>query len=204
MAHRTVTSKPRTGLTRDCIDPWDLIFVQASGDVALCCWSRPVGNLKDASLAQIVDGDAARKLREGLLAGELDADCRDCPARGLTSLAQLEQRVHAAIKRREELDELARWRKRARDYQRERDHLEKHADVLAKDLAHVQKHLSNVEAERAELERHADNVEALFGELVEKREKELPARLKRALLRLIGSRPKPAAPAVARKRSKPK
>src|SRR6187402_3534660 len=58
---------PRPGETRDCLDPWKMSFVHADGAVSLCCWSRPVGNIKDAPFGEILMNEAAREMRRGLL-----------------------------------------------------------------------------------------------------------------------------------------
>jgi len=82
--------------TRDCLDPWEVAYVSATGDVALCCWSKRVaGNLGEQTLDQILEGESARTLRRELLTGELDIDCQRCPMRGETTTEQLEQCVRA-------------------------------------------------------------------------------------------------------------
>jgi len=83
--------------TRDCVDPWEMTFIRADGRVALCCWSPHLGNLKDESLASLIDSPAARKMRAGLLSGELDDACRHCPARGMTTRANLANRVRKTL-----------------------------------------------------------------------------------------------------------
>ena len=79
--------------TRDCLDPWSTLYVHADGDVAACCWSRPVGNLGRESLERIVEGEAVRAMRLGLLTGALPADCAKCPARDTTTTKALARKV---------------------------------------------------------------------------------------------------------------
>jgi MoaA/NifB/PqqE/SkfB family radical SAM enzyme len=89
----TPTHTVPPGLTRDCVDPWEQVFVHADGGVSLCCWAGTVGNLQDASLADIVTSAGARALRRELLTGELSHSCQVCPARGLTTIPALQSRL---------------------------------------------------------------------------------------------------------------
>ncbi len=67
--------------TRDCLDPWTYVEVRVNGDVAPCCVRGPVGNISEASLAEILDGPHVRQLRAELLTGHLDATCAGCRQR---------------------------------------------------------------------------------------------------------------------------
>ena len=80
---------PKPGETRDCLDPWKMSFVHADGSVTLCCWSRPVGNIKDAPFGEILMNEAAREMRRGLLTGRIPDDCVRCPARMLVPVIAL-------------------------------------------------------------------------------------------------------------------
>lgn len=79
--------------TRDCLDPWSTLYVHADGEVAACCWSRPVGNLGRESLERIAEGEAVRAMRLGLLTGALPEDCAKCPARATTTTRALVKQV---------------------------------------------------------------------------------------------------------------
>src|SRR5688572_799311 len=86
------------GRTRDCIDPWEYAFVHADGGVSLCCWAPSIGNLRDASMREIVRGSQARALRTELLSGRLGEACRACPARGLVPTQALHKRVERTLR----------------------------------------------------------------------------------------------------------
>ncbi|MCC7012042.1 MAG: radical SAM protein [Planctomycetes bacterium] len=87
------------GMTRDCVDPWEYAFVHADGGVSLCCWAPAIGNLRDASLAELVRGAQARAMRVELLSGTLGPACGACPARGSVTPHELEQRVQKLLSR---------------------------------------------------------------------------------------------------------
>lgn len=88
---------PDEGMTRDCLDPWYWSVVQVNGGVQLCCAAyRPVGYLKEGtSLANLLNGEEARKLREELLTGNLSHGCKVCPLRGSTTPEALRQKVES-------------------------------------------------------------------------------------------------------------
>jgi hypothetical protein len=76
-------------LSKACLDPWSFLLIKADGDVCLCCWSEPVGNVNAADLDSIVGGLKAQHLRSSLLTGELLSCCRNCPAREETTTEKL-------------------------------------------------------------------------------------------------------------------
>jgi MoaA/NifB/PqqE/SkfB family radical SAM enzyme len=74
---------PEGGWRKDCFFPWQAPYITAGGDVRPCCAALPaLGNLLHASFREIWQGKAYRDLREQLAAGELPAECRDCPGTG--------------------------------------------------------------------------------------------------------------------------
>jgi hypothetical protein len=81
--------------TRDCVDPWTYVEVRVNGDVSPCCARGPVGNLKEASLAEILWGEPIRRLRTELLTGNLDGTCDGCRARAPIAPEALQQKVRA-------------------------------------------------------------------------------------------------------------
>jgi len=85
----------REQTTRDCLDPWSYVEVRVNGDVAPCCVRGPVGNLAEATLAQILSGEPVRRLRAELLAGDLDPICAGCRQRGPMAPQHLQQKVRA-------------------------------------------------------------------------------------------------------------
>ncbi len=82
-------------MTRDCTDPWETVFVNSAGEVRLCCWSGSVGRLEGGDLEAIVEGEAAREFRAGLLSGELPPDCVRCKVRGRATVSDLTEQVRA-------------------------------------------------------------------------------------------------------------
>ncbi|MFZ0930341.1 MAG: SPASM domain-containing protein [Syntrophobacteraceae bacterium] len=82
------------GQTRDCLDPWGLASIQATGEVAPCCFGGNVGNLSaDGTLENILNGPEIIKYRKGLLTGDIISPCRSCPSKGLVNVKGLLQKV---------------------------------------------------------------------------------------------------------------
>ncbi len=79
--------------TRDCLDPWTTVYINATGEVATCCWSKPIGNLNDQTIDEILEGEPVRAYRSGLLTGDLPEDCAKCPARAHVPLGELEKKL---------------------------------------------------------------------------------------------------------------
>jgi hypothetical protein len=136
--------EPQPGETRDCLDPWKMSFVHADGAVSLCCWSRPVGNIKDAPFGEILMNEAAREMRRGLLTGRIPDDCVRCPARMLVPVAELRRKVQEFV---------------ADDGRRELLKLRGQYYTLTEDMVLARKHLAGSEAARAALEQHVANLE---------------------------------------------
>jgi hypothetical protein len=65
------------------------LLIKADGNVCLCCWSEPIGNVNSADLDAIVSGLKAQHLRSSLLTGELLRCCSQCPARNATTTEKL-------------------------------------------------------------------------------------------------------------------
>jgi MoaA/NifB/PqqE/SkfB family radical SAM enzyme len=85
---------PKLGETRDCVDPWSFAQIRANGDVALCCWSPAVGNIKmDGDLAQILASGPAQEIRKGLLSGKLPVSCKMCIDRPTAMPQALKEKV---------------------------------------------------------------------------------------------------------------
>jgi len=81
------------GESRLCIDPWAKVVISANGDVNLCCYTTKVGNLRDGSLEEIINGELAKQYREGLLTGNPMPLCRSCGDKPACSISQLKQKV---------------------------------------------------------------------------------------------------------------
>ncbi|HZL98636.1 MAG TPA: SPASM domain-containing protein [Planctomycetota bacterium] len=135
---------PKAGQTRDCLDPWKMSFVHADGAVTLCCWSRPVGNIKDAPFADVLMNDAAREMRRGLLTGRIPEDCVHCPARTLVPVAEFRSKVERFV---------------ADDGRQELLKLRSQVYTLQEDLVLARKHLAGSEEARAALAQHVSNLE---------------------------------------------
>jgi radical SAM protein with 4Fe4S-binding SPASM domain len=64
---------------KQCYDLWNRALIAANGDVLPCCSSpRPMGNLTEASFAQIWRGERYNMLRRQFLGGTTPAMCRHC------------------------------------------------------------------------------------------------------------------------------
>jgi radical SAM protein with 4Fe4S-binding SPASM domain len=70
--------------TKQCLLPWTIPYVDKNGDVFPCCYAaidKPsvMGNLKDAPLAEIWEGETFRKFRADLLHGDaMPGICYSC------------------------------------------------------------------------------------------------------------------------------
>ncbi|MBI2215018.1 MAG: radical SAM protein [Acidobacteria bacterium] len=84
--------------TRDCLDPWRIAFVHASGEVRPCCfYEETLGQLDAEPLPDIVNGARFRELRRGLLSGELSRSCASCNARSLIGIDLLRAKVEEYV-----------------------------------------------------------------------------------------------------------
>jgi radical SAM protein with 4Fe4S-binding SPASM domain len=97
MGKKTYAAALGEGETRDCIDPWSFILVEAAGAVKPCCWHAPVGSIEQAPLQEILASEASQTLRARLLTGQLDEECLRCPARGVIAKDALLERVQAYL-----------------------------------------------------------------------------------------------------------
>lgn len=73
------------GMTRLCLDPWNLVYIHADGNLRPCCWHwNPLGKIsRETSVQFILNSEPYRTLRYELLTGKLNHFCRTCPARPL-------------------------------------------------------------------------------------------------------------------------
>jgi Iron-sulfur cluster-binding domain len=82
-----------SGSTRDCFDPWNYVQIKATGDVYPCCAHSPIGRVDGQhTLTDVLDGPELAALRERLLNGDLDAECRHCHQRSHISQAEFQAR----------------------------------------------------------------------------------------------------------------
>jgi hypothetical protein len=86
--------------TRDCLDPWFMIYVTADRTVKPCCPHSAIGVLsEELSLSDILNGPGIREVRRSLLEGDLDAECANCPTRPLTDPESLRRKVRVRLAR---------------------------------------------------------------------------------------------------------
>lgn len=85
----------RKAMTRDCLDPWNYIFIRSDLSVQLCCaGSEKVGSLGDGrSLGKILNNEVAKQYRRGLLTGKLKPSCVNCTIKGWIETEAFVQKV---------------------------------------------------------------------------------------------------------------
>ena len=81
--------------TRDCLDPWDVVFIGADGSVRPCCVTQErVGDLYDGpGLDVLLDNSAIKAYRHGLVTGRLKKPCLNCHMKGWTDVDTLRFKV---------------------------------------------------------------------------------------------------------------
>jgi len=88
------SSTSQEAQTRDCLDPWEFIMVQANKDVLPCCWHQPIYSLgSKQSLSEVFNNTQIKKLRREILTGHLSPDCMNCPSKGWTTIDKLQKKV---------------------------------------------------------------------------------------------------------------
>lgn len=87
------------GMTRDCSLPWQTAMMYADGHVRPCCTSdASVGNMKDASLEAILNGESMRKFRSSLLTGELAGTmCMNCSMAPEVPIKQFKRKMSGRL-----------------------------------------------------------------------------------------------------------
>lgn len=88
--------------TRDCLDPWDFVYVDASRSVRPCCMmDRSYGSIAGgASIDDVVENDAFRQLRQELLTGNLNEVCAGCPCRSRIPVEAFREKVRKKAEER--------------------------------------------------------------------------------------------------------
>ncbi len=94
-APNPASRRPSPGQTRDCLDPWDVVFFAADGSIRPCCGTiDPVGNTaEDSACDSVWNDEPFRAYRRGLLTGDLKPACRNCSMRGWTTVENLCDKV---------------------------------------------------------------------------------------------------------------
>jgi len=79
-------------ITRHCFDPWEYIEFRTDGRLSPCCiqpsLTKPFTNLSEYRNIQEL-----RDLRQGLLEGNLDFKCKNCPLREKISIDEFQQKL---------------------------------------------------------------------------------------------------------------
>ena len=72
-------ARVRTGMTRNCAEPWKYVFLYADGQVRPCCaYDVAVGDLRTQTLEEVLNGPPIRELRGKLLSGDLSGTLCEC------------------------------------------------------------------------------------------------------------------------------
>jgi len=88
------------GMTRQCLDPWQMVLVQESGGVAPCCVDTAIDTLDTSeSLDEVFNNDAFVRRRKSLLTGRLPKKCMQCTARRPASVKEFRRDVAAFLQR---------------------------------------------------------------------------------------------------------
>src|SRR6185369_13469147 len=58
---------------------------------------KPVGNVKDGTINDLLHNPASREMRRGLLTGEMPTDCVVCPARALVPVGDFRKKVEEFV-----------------------------------------------------------------------------------------------------------
>lgn len=80
-SRETYSEEVPPGWTRNCLLPWNMAQIKYNQNITFCCWMKSLGNLKNSSFEDIINGEIAQKYREGLLTGQLMTECKTCPVR---------------------------------------------------------------------------------------------------------------------------
>jgi radical SAM protein with 4Fe4S-binding SPASM domain len=90
-------SETRQSTLGPCLQPWETVIVEASGNVVACCGTNfSFGNVNQRPLDEILDGTEARSFRARLLAGGPDLPCATCPIASGQTAPEFESSVRAA------------------------------------------------------------------------------------------------------------
>lgn len=85
-----------TSMTRDCIDPWNLAFINSDNSVMPCFVTQEaLGTLGDGnSLESLLEGGINKSYRKGLLSGDMREACKGCHCKGWTTTENLTNKVN--------------------------------------------------------------------------------------------------------------
>jgi MoaA/NifB/PqqE/SkfB family radical SAM enzyme len=81
-----------------CDLPWKELRATYRGDVFACCWGpRPIGSLRDSTMAEIWNGEKIREMRRDLVRGTVPGACKGAACQVLAALKE-RQSGDAAMK----------------------------------------------------------------------------------------------------------
>jgi radical SAM protein with 4Fe4S-binding SPASM domain len=81
------------GVTKDCFDPWNYSQIKANGEVYPCCAHGPIGQIDGQHrYTDVLNGAKLKTLRQRLLTGDLDDECRHCHMRANIPIAEFQAR----------------------------------------------------------------------------------------------------------------
>jgi MoaA/NifB/PqqE/SkfB family radical SAM enzyme len=83
------------GFTRNCLDPWNFVFLYAQGEVRPCCaYNKGVGNVNESPLKDILNGPGMVQMRQNLVLGALNGMmCAHCSMRSPIKVESFKQKV---------------------------------------------------------------------------------------------------------------
>jgi MoaA/NifB/PqqE/SkfB family radical SAM enzyme len=88
-------------VTSGCRQPWMAPMVRGNGDVIVCCGASnhgPIGNVNNATLAEVLNGEKARAVRASILEGKPIVNCQGCSFAEPITYSQLADEVYSYIK----------------------------------------------------------------------------------------------------------
>lgn len=94
--YHTVSDLLTPGETRDCMDPWNMLYFAADGAVHQCCLSHldPIGQVSEVdSIDALFASARSVAYRRGLLTGKPVGPCITCIGRGRTSTRGLNAKI---------------------------------------------------------------------------------------------------------------
>lgn len=97
LENSTMISNNGTPNDKFCILPWIHVNLWPSGDVHPCClgdWQNPVGNVKDNTIKEIVNGEPLREMRKQMMSGQAPASCDRCFGRERLDISSLRQEMN--------------------------------------------------------------------------------------------------------------
>jgi len=87
------TSNRPSNSTRDCMEPWNCMFIRSNGSVSPCCVIDKINQLDSSTpINSLVNSPEVINLRYGIYNGELSYFCEKCPNAGWIDIHQFQSR----------------------------------------------------------------------------------------------------------------